>query len=54
LPLYEPRVKIDSVVININPNWGYYTIKLTVTIPSLDKTVDINSILSKDGYTILG
>lgn len=54
LPLYEPRVKIESVVININPNWGYYTIKLTVTIPSLDKTVDINSILSKDGYTILG
>ena len=54
LPLYEPRVKIESVVVNINPDYGCYSIRLSVAIPSLDKTVDINSILSKDGYTILG
>lgn len=54
LPLYEPRVKIEGVLIDINPDYGCYTIRLSVFIPSLNKTVDINSILSKDGYTILG
>lgn len=54
LPKYEPRVKITGVVVDAHINDGCYTIKLSVRIPSLDKDIDINSILSQDGYTILG
>lgn len=54
LPLYEPRVKLTGVVVDANPNEGFYTISLSIQIPSLNKSVDIKSILSKDGYAILG
>lgn len=54
LPLYEPRVSISNVVVDANPNDHCYTILLSVLIPSLDKEVDIKSILNEEGYTILG
>lgn len=54
LPLYEPRVKITNILIDVNPNESYYVINLSVQIPSLNKSVDIRSILSQEGYNILG
>lgn len=54
LPLYEPRVTISSITIDVNPNEHCYKIKLSVFIPSLNKDIDIKSILNKDGYVILG
>lgn len=52
--MYEPRVEINSIVIDTNVNEGVYVINLSVRIPSLNKDVDIRSLLSNDGYTILG
>lgn len=54
LPLYEPRVRVKNVSIEANVNRGFYIIALSINIPSLNKDVDIKSILNKDGYTILG
>lgn len=54
LPLYEPRVKITNVIVDVNPNSHCYTIKLSVLIPSLNKEVNIKSLLNQDGYSILG
>jgi hypothetical protein len=45
---------LSGVVVDANPNEGFYTISLSIQIPSLNKSVDIKSILSKDGYAILG
>jgi phage baseplate assembly protein W len=54
LPMYEPRVSIQQLKVTANPNDSSYTIVLRIAIPSLDKELDINSVLSKDGYAILG
>lgn len=54
LPIYEPRIKINNISIDANVDDGSYTIRLSISIPSLNKDVNINSILNKDGYTILG
>lgn len=54
LPMYEPRIKIANIEIAPNINEGSYTIKLSITIPSLNKNVNISSLLSQDGYYILG
>lgn len=54
LPLYEPRVQIVQLNVVANISDSSYTIVLKVAIPTLDKELDINSVLSKDGYAILG
>lgn len=54
LQIYEPRVTITGVVVDVHVNDGCYTIKLSVLIPSLNKEIEISSILSQDGYAILG
>lgn len=54
LPLYEPRVSISSVGVEGDPNQHCYVIDLKIEIPSLDKTVDIKSLLNEDGFYILG
>ena len=54
LPIYEPRVTIDGVVVDVHANEGCYTIQLSVRIPSLNKSIKISSILSQEGYSILG
>lgn len=54
LPLYEPRVSITGVTIDVDTEKGCYVINLSVSIPSLDADVDIRSILNSDGYSILG
>lgn len=54
LPLYEPRVKITNVVVSANPDNHCYVINLSVNIPSLNKNVNIKSILNQEGYSILG
>lgn len=55
LPLYEPRVKINSVSVVPYSDQGYYLIRLSIGIPALsDENFDISSILNSDGYSILG
>lgn len=55
LPKYEPRVKINGISVIPNNSMGYYTIKLNISIPSISgESFDIKSILSQDGYSILG
>lgn len=54
LPQYEPRVKIDNIQIVSYVNEGYYSIKLSISIPNLsDKKVTVNSIFSSDGFQII-
>lgn len=54
LPLYEPRVTITGVMVEAHINDACYTIRLSLRIPNLDKEIRIESLLSQDGYTILG
>ena len=54
LPLYEPRITIENILIGVNPNEHSYLIQLTVLIPSINKEVNIKSLLSQEGYHILG
>lgn len=55
LPQYQPRVKINGVSVIPNNNMGCYIIKLNISIPSISgANFSISSILSQDGYSILG
>lgn len=54
LPRYEPRVKIDNIEIVSHVNEGYYSIKLSISIPNLSDTkVNVSSIFSSDGFQII-
>lgn len=52
IPIYEPRVTIESVEVTPYVNEDCYLIKLAITIPSLDTNISITSFLSRDGYTL--
>lgn len=49
LSSYEPRVRVENVDITIDWDEDCYIIDLTISIPSLNETVALSSILNKDG-----
>lgn len=54
LPLYEPRIRINSINITSLVDQGICQIELDVGIPSIsDESFKIQSILSQDGYEII-
>lgn len=53
LPLYEPRIRVNSVTITPQPDQGICYIELNIGIPSISgEDFKIQSILSQDGYEI--
>lgn len=54
IPKYEPRVSVTNIVVSANPDNHCYHIKLQVMIPSLNKEINIKSLLNGEGYSILG
>lgn len=53
-PLYEPRVKVQSVEVVANITKNVYEIKLAIGIPNVSgESYKISSILSQDGFTVI-
>lgn len=53
ITVYEPRVKIENVNVEIDYDNSCYIVSLEVTVPSLNQSLSIKSILSKDEYYFL-
>lgn len=51
LPVYEPRITIDSIKVTAYYNDDAYVVDLAVYIPSLSKSVNFSSILNSDGFS---
>lgn len=55
LPKYEPRVEIQNINVIADTTNDCYIIELAVALPNVSgSTFKISSILSNDGYSILG
>ena len=51
LPLYEPRIKVNSVTVVASPSRNEYKIDLSITIPSLNnQTEGVNGTLTTKGF----
>lgn len=51
--LYEPRVKVQSVDVQVDSDEQMYTITLSMLIPALNQNIKINGTLDKTGFTLL-
>lgn len=55
LPKYEPRITIQNINVIADTLHDCYVIELTVALPNVSgNTFKISSVLSTDGYSILG
>lgn len=52
LPIYEPRLTIDNIEVIAYYNYDTYGINIDITIPSINKSLKISSILNSDGFTL--
>lgn len=53
LPMYEPRIKINSINVIADQENSLYIIELEVGVPSISgENFKISSVLSQDGYEI--
>jgi hypothetical protein len=51
LPLYEPRIKVNSVDVLARPDWNEYVVDISITIPSLNNQVEsVNGTLTTKGF----
>jgi phage baseplate assembly protein W len=53
LSLYEPRVKVSNVNIQLNSDEQSYYIELNIIMPYLNKVINVPGTLTRTGYTIL-
>jgi phage baseplate assembly protein W len=54
LTVYEPRVSVNNINIQLNADEQTYYIELSITMPQLTNTaLKLPGVLSKTGYTIL-
>lgn len=50
IPIYEPRVEVESVHITVYYNYDTYGININLSIPSSKKNIKLNAILNGDGF----
>lgn len=50
LPIYEPRVSVETIDIQLDFDNDTYIIDLLLTVPSLNATIKLSSILNSEGY----
>ena len=53
LTVYEPRVKVQSISIEVDSDAQTFTITLSIIIPSLNAYIKIPGTLGKTGFTLL-
>lgn len=53
LSIYEPRVSVQSININVRPDEQTFVVTLSIVIPALNKQIIIPGTLSKTGFTLL-
>lgn len=51
--LYEPRVKVQNIDVEVNTDEQIYTVTLSMLIPSLNKQIKIVGTLDRAGFTLL-
>jgi phage baseplate assembly protein W len=51
--LYEPRIRVQNVNVEVNPDEQMYTITLSISVPSLNKNVQIVGTLNREGFSLL-
>lgn len=51
--IYEPRIRVQNVNIDINPDEQMYIVTLSISVPSLNKNVQVVGTLNKEGFSLL-
>lgn len=52
--IFEPRVAVRNVNVKVNIDEQMYTITLSIVILSTNKSINIEGLLNRDGFTLLG
>lgn len=50
MSLYEPRVVIDNINVALDYDNSTYIVTLVIRVPTLNATISLSSVLSKEGY----
>lgn len=50
---YEPRVTVDNINVEVNPDEQLYTITLSIIMIAINKSVNITGNLTNTGFTLL-
>jgi phage baseplate assembly protein W len=53
LPIYEPRIVVNHVDVKAYYNNDTYSINIEIGIPSINKNVNLSTILNSDGFTFI-
>jgi phage baseplate assembly protein W len=51
--IYEPRVRVKNVNVDVNPDEQLYTITLSILILPINKNINIIGLLTRNGFSIL-
>lgn len=51
--IYEPRVRVQNVNVDVNPDEQLYTITLSILILPLNKNINIYGLLTQNGFSLL-
>ena len=51
--IYEPRVRVQNVNVDVNPDEQLYTITLSILVLPLNKNINIYGLLTQNGFTLL-
>lgn len=51
LPIYEPRIVVGDIKVVAHYNYDTYVINMNIYIPSIDKNINLSSILNSDGFS---
>lgn len=51
--LYEPRIRVQNVNVQVNPDEQMYTVTLSISVPSLNKNVQVVGTLNREGFSLL-
>jgi phage baseplate assembly protein W len=51
--VYEPRVKVQNIDVQVNPDEQIYIITLSMLIPALNQQIRVDGTLDKTGFTLL-
>lgn len=51
--LYEPRVNVNNINVDVNPDEQLYTITLSILILPINKNINIIGLLTSNGFSIL-
>lgn len=53
LPIYEPRITVKHVDIKAYYNNDTYAINIEICIPSINKNINLSTILNSDGFSFI-